>query len=350
MFRSIAFSLPGARFSEAPVSVGVGARHLVQIAATAACLVLLLSGCDNSSPYSEVEPDGPSDEATLNALAPGNAEAATFFGRDRTRSRLVATLTGEAEVDDGDPDGFGTSRLALNPARERICFDVNVRQIAAPTRGHIHRGVEGENGPIEVFFFDEIIDDPIAVPRGLRGCVDVGAELLNELTAHPEEFYINIHNDEFPAGAIRGQLRGNRIERQRARQAAILTGEAEVGEGDPDGSGRTRLLLNAVQEEICFDVNVRHIAAPTRGHIHRGVEGENGPIEVFFFDEIIDDPIPVPRRLKGCVDVRTELLEELSARPEAFYVNIHNEEHPAGAVRGQLRNVGRPLGSVAARP
>jgi len=207
MLRSIPFSVPGARFCEAPVSVGIGARHLAQIAATDVCLVLLLSGCDNASPSSEAGPDGPSDEATLNALAPGNAEAATFFGRDRTRSRLFATLTGEAEVDDGDPDGFGTTRLALNTARERICFDVNVRQIAAPTRGHIHRGVEGENGPIEVFFFDEIIDDPIPVPRGLKGCVDVGTELLEELSARPEAFYVNIHNEEFPAGAVRGQLR-----------------------------------------------------------------------------------------------------------------------------------------------
>jgi hypothetical protein len=39
------------------------------------------------------------------------------------------------------------------------------------------------------------------------GCVDnVSVALIKELRQTPEKFYVNVHNAEFPNGAIRGQL------------------------------------------------------------------------------------------------------------------------------------------------
>ena len=114
-------------------------------------------------------------------------------------------LTGEAEVSNagvpnqGDLDGTGTARVAINPGQERVCFDIEVADIAAPTRAHIHRAAAGANGPIVVTFFEADTVD-------LNRCVDVERELAIEIIQHPERFYVNVHNAEKPGGALRDQL------------------------------------------------------------------------------------------------------------------------------------------------
>ena len=61
---------------------------------------------------------------------------------------------------------------------------------------HIHDGAFGTNGPI-------VIDFP-----GLSGQVSglFDPDLLDNIVADPQDYYVNIHTCEFPAGAIRGQL------------------------------------------------------------------------------------------------------------------------------------------------
>ena len=38
------------------------------------------------------------------------------------------------------------------------------------------------------------------------GCVDVGRALAKEILKNPADYYVNVHNAEFPGGALRGQL------------------------------------------------------------------------------------------------------------------------------------------------
>ena len=118
---------------------------------------------------------------------------------------LTAELNGPNEVSPGDPDGTGTMHLTLNQGQGEICWDLDVSDIQAPARAHIHSGVAGENGPVVVFFFDLVIPDPI--PVAFDGCVDgIDAGLIKDIRQNPENYYINVHNAEYPAGAIRGQL------------------------------------------------------------------------------------------------------------------------------------------------
>ena len=38
------------------------------------------------------------------------------------------------------------------------------------------------------------------------GCLTANADLVHEILANPAGFYVNVHNAQFPGGAVRGQL------------------------------------------------------------------------------------------------------------------------------------------------
>ncbi len=122
-------------------------------------------------------------------------------------TRFTTILTGEAEVDNagntgvGDLDGLGIANVRVTPNRERICIDVIVANTAPLILAHIHRGPAGQNGPVVVDFTDKINDNTV------RGCVHIDEQLLRRIVLEPQNFYVNIHSEEFPAGAVRGQLR-----------------------------------------------------------------------------------------------------------------------------------------------
>jgi len=120
---------------------------------------------------------------------------------------LTATLSGANEVPNpGDPDGSGLMSLTLNQGQEEICWELSLSDIAPATRAHIHAGPAGQNGGVVVFFFDEVIGNPIPRPDPLTGCVDVEADLIKDIRQNPDQFYINVHNADYPGGAVRGQL------------------------------------------------------------------------------------------------------------------------------------------------
>ena len=114
---------------------------------------------------------------------------------------LKANLKGSAEVPGpGDPNGRGKARVRVRPRAGTVCFRLRWRNIADPTAAHIHRGRKGEAGPVVVTLFSGEADS--------AGCVTgQDADLLREIKRHPRRFYVNVHNAEFPDGAIRGQLK-----------------------------------------------------------------------------------------------------------------------------------------------
>jgi hypothetical protein len=115
---------------------------------------------------------------------------------------FTTTLTGAAEVPGpGDPDGSGTAWLRLNPGQERVCFDISVSGIVLPATGaHIHVGTADVAGPVVVGL------TPPDESGASSGCVSADRELIIDIIQNPEEYYVNVHSTEFPAGAVRGQL------------------------------------------------------------------------------------------------------------------------------------------------
>lgn len=115
-------------------------------------------------------------------------------------SPMMVTLTGSEEVPGpGDTDGSGTASITLNHGKGEVCYDVMVKDIANPTAAHIHVGAMGSSGGVKV---------PLkANAEGMwKGCATVDKAVVKEIMDNPANFYVNVHNSEFPNGALRGQL------------------------------------------------------------------------------------------------------------------------------------------------
>lgn len=129
--------------------------------------------------------------AALGLLVAVPAAAQSFSG----------SLTGAAEVPGpGDSDGSGYAVVTFSGTN--ATYSILTNKIAAPTMAHIHRGKAGESGPV-------VIDFAPTFSAGLAtGTVTASQAIFNEIKGNPTGFYFNVHNAEFAAGAIRGQLGG----------------------------------------------------------------------------------------------------------------------------------------------
>lgn len=109
---------------------------------------------------------------------------------------FVVPMSGAQEAPGpGDPDGFGTATLMINDVALTIDWNIVVGNIDLPLTGaHIHLAPAGVAGPVVVNFNSQLSGTGLSDP-------DLAAVLAN-----PAGFYVNVHNQVFPAGAIRGQL------------------------------------------------------------------------------------------------------------------------------------------------
>ena len=103
-----------------------------------------------------------------------------------------------AELVGGNDEGrFGG---VIDPPKGTLCYILNVGGLEGGTVAHIHRGAAGTNGPPLI-----TLETPTDGASG--GCTPVAADLAAEVLANPAGFYVNVHTQEIPTGAIRGQLK-----------------------------------------------------------------------------------------------------------------------------------------------
>jgi hypothetical protein len=108
-----------------------------------------------------------------------------------------------------------------------------------------------------------------------------------------------------------------------------LTGAQEVPKGSPTGKGNARITLDSKKGQVCFTLAWSKISTPTASHIHKGAKGKAGPIVIAFF-------VSPPAKHSGCVSAPKSAIAAIINNPGAYYVNVHNKQYPAGAIRGQL--------------
>ena len=137
--------------------------------------------------------------------------AAIPAGAD-TEVKLTTTLTAVDPVTGvvtGDPDGRGTAEFTFDTEQGTVCYELEVEGISEPVEpapglgsAHIHfLATGGIAVDLEADFEPDKSDEFKA-----SGCVEVDSALLQDILENPDQFYVNIHNVEFPGGALSGLL------------------------------------------------------------------------------------------------------------------------------------------------
>lgn len=152
-------------------------------AAALAALVLALAGCAGA-PAGEPPPPRPAKPASNPFQADVTARSYTLnlAGTPaRTRSASAAAT------------------LAITAARDQVCWKITrLAGVPAPQFAYIHRGGPGTSGPVVI---------PLGTRYRPAGCVtEVAPALLAGIEARPADYYLAIHDQAHPQGAIRGQL------------------------------------------------------------------------------------------------------------------------------------------------
>jgi hypothetical protein len=159
------------------------------------------------------------------AAAAGVAGAAVLIPMaaqaGHTNAVLNADLNGQQEVQTngsqalaGDPNGRGEAYVfGVDGDPTTLCYVLLVSKVAeldlapgAPRAAHIHKGAAGTNGPVEVHLAwpqDGQSADCLTEGEAGKG-LDPGE--VQAILGDPTGYYINVHNSEYPGGAIRGQL------------------------------------------------------------------------------------------------------------------------------------------------
>ena len=235
------------------------------------------------------------------------------------RTELATLLSPDEEVPGpGEAGASGVDFFDVMADGSTICSFLHYDGTGKPMAAHVHKAAAGKAGPIVITL------PPFTDGQGSDGCIGgQDPALLADISAHPENYYVNVHTDAFPNGAERGQLQPH------PAFGTALTGSAEVpGPGDPDGSGEASVDLIG-GSVLCVTIHVRGTDAPTAAHIHQAATGAAGPVVVML-------PAPVFNHVYHCADIDPALYAQIAANPAAFYVNVHTTDFPNGAMRGQL--------------
>ncbi len=232
------------------------------------------------------------------------------------------TFTGAEETPGpGDSNGTGEGTITFDRAAGMVSWDIAHANIDAPTMMHIHTGEAGAGGGVHIGL-------GVATTGGagtLVSQIAASAEVIDAILADPSAFYVNIHNGTFGNGAIRAQIP--------AVFNFCMCGENVVGDpGDPDGSGLGVMTFDTGSGEVTWSIEYFDTQAPTLWVIHQAPAGQGGPSVLSLGTDTSGGPGTLIDETTGDVNLVRSIVDD----PEGFYLDLHNDDHPNGALRGQV--------------
>ena len=200
---------------------------------------------------------------------------------------------------------------------------------------HLHVGFAGENGPVELSLTPTLSDDNRSgtFEAGNNTFTDVPANIVETLTNRGH--YLNIHSEDYPAGEIRGQV----VPEANIYFYAPLSGMNEVPQNTSQATGALMVEWTADNSSInvtgSFSGLESDYASDIGSHLHAGLAGQNGGIELALTPDLADDMrsatyLPTDNEFT----LTTEQVGLLVER--SLYANIHTADFNGGEIRGQL--------------
>ena len=159
-----------------------------------AVMALAFAGCGSSSSTSSTKSTAAPTAATTTPSSATTSTASNVAVKART---YTVSMKGANEVPKGAPNGSATAVITIKTSKQ-VCWKfTNLKGVTTPKVDHIHRGPAGVAGNIVI---------PLGTAYKASGCVPASATLLSQIESKPSGFYVNIHNVQYPGGAVRGQL------------------------------------------------------------------------------------------------------------------------------------------------
>ena len=265
--------------------------------------------------------------ALIVALSIFTLTTATAFGQT-----LGAVLTAAGEVPPTTSPGFGNATVTFDSTRQNITVTVTVANLGSPiTASHIHEKAAGQQTGGVVIGFTPTFS---FVNGKLTGTFPIDSALAARMLQNPSNFYVNVHTQEFPNGAVRGDLAAT--SGTVFKFAADMRGSNETPPNSSTATGSALVTIDTANNTLTFEIATKGIANPTLAHIHPGAAGVAGAPLITF---ATSSAAFTNGRTSGTISIATldaGQLNSLLTNPSAFYVNVHSSAFGGGEIRGQL--------------
>ncbi len=264
-----------------------------------------------------------------NSVHPAGAIRAQL-GMSSETYYLKALLQGSQQVPPNASTAKGTVIVKYNSVTNILDLTGDYQNITDTITGsHIHSAaLPGANADI-LFFLNNT--------GGTSGVLS-GSDTLTDAqedTLLSGMMYVNVHNNSFPDGEIRGQLTVTSGEGFYLR--GDLQGAQQVPVNGSKGTGTVTVLLDRGTDSLYVTGNYSGLSDTViLGHVHRGQAGISGPVVV---------PLSVNFNTYGTV-TGAGLVTPAFADSIVMgysYVNIHTKTYPTGEIRAQLGNLVLPV-------
>ena len=252
---------------------------------------------------------------------------------------LGAVLSSSQETPACSASGFGNATVSFADPTH-INVTITVANLNSPiTIFHIHQGAVGVAGPV----VENLVGLGGTFTNGtMTGTFPIDSAVASGILANPGGYYVNVHTQQCPGGAARGQLAF--VSGGPVMYAAELRGANETPPNTSGAFGSALVTYDAASNFMAFEVNTNGIASPSASHIHRGAAGVGGPVIINFATGPTGfqgsrvtgaGTVVAPMASSSLIPADLTGLSSVSTAG-GFYVNVHSTAFPGGEIRGQL--------------